>query len=133
MKVSILWASALCLFGGLSAVAGKKITSFPKPPGIQAYDHPDPNADIIDGVFDQPIDHYDLSKGTFSNRFWFSTKYWKGPGSPVFLFMPGESDASQYLGYLDNSTIPGLYAEFFGGLVIVIERMFLGLLIMSLR
>lgn len=122
MKASALWASALCLFGSLSSVAGKKISSFPKPPGVKAYDHPDPNAGYINGTFDQLLDHNDPSKGTFSNRFWYETKYWKGPGSPVFLFMPGESDASLFTGYLFNTTLPGLYAQYFGGLVIVIER-----------
>ncbi|CAK7228507.1 hypothetical protein SCUCBS95973_006904 [Sporothrix curviconia] len=127
MKTSTLWASALCALSGLSSVvSGKKAHMFPKPPGVKALDNPNPNGGIVNATFQQPVDHNDPSKGTFSNRFWFNTQYWKGPGSPVFLFMPGESDASDYLGYLYNSTIPGLYAEVFGGLVVIIEHRYWG-------
>ncbi len=122
MKTS-LWASALCLVSSLSSAAARKVNSFPKPPGVRAYDHPANATNYGVGTFDQPVDHFDPSKGTFSNRFWFDTTYYKGSGSPVFLFMPGESDASDYLGYMDESTLPGLYAKLFGGMVVLLERM----------
>lgn len=38
-------------------------------------------------TFDQPIDHSNPSLGTFKQRYWYNTTYWKGPGSPVsYLF-----------------------------------------------
>lgn len=35
------------------------------------------------GLFQQQLDHNDPSKGTFSQKFWWNTEYWGGPGSPV--------------------------------------------------
>jgi len=35
------------------------------------------------GFFDQPIDHSDLSLGTFSQRYWYNYTNWGGPGHPV--------------------------------------------------
>lgn len=37
-------------------------------------------------TFDQPIDHNNPSLGTFKQRYWYNTTYWKGPGSPVSIF-----------------------------------------------
>lgn len=34
-------------------------------------------------TFEQPIDHSNPSLGTFKQRYWYNTTYWKGPGSPV--------------------------------------------------
>lgn len=36
-------------------------------------------------TFPQLIDHSDPSLGTFPQRYWWNTTYWKGPGSPVWL------------------------------------------------
>ena len=38
---------------------------------------------VGNGTFQQPIDHNDLSKGTFSTSFWYNATSWSGPGSPV--------------------------------------------------
>jgi hypothetical protein len=76
-------------------------------------------------TFTQLIDHEIPETGTFSQRYWWSTEFWKGPGSPVVLMTPGEIDAAGYTGYLSNRTLTGLFAQTIGGAVIVIERMFL--------
>src|ERR1700710_723548 len=34
-------------------------------------------------VFNQLIDHNNPSLGTFQQRYWYSTEFWNGPGSPV--------------------------------------------------
>ena len=34
-------------------------------------------------VFDQFIDHENPSFGTFQQRYWVNSEFWKGPGSPV--------------------------------------------------
>ena len=73
-------------------------------------------------TFAQILDHNDLSKGTFSQRFWWNAEYWAGPGSPVVLFTPGEIAADNYGGYLTNQTITGLYAQEIKGAVIMVER-----------
>ena len=117
-----IWASAVCLLGSaICGVSAAKQSVFSKPPGVRAVETVY-SREYANATFQQPIDHNDPSKGTFSNRFWFNSEYWKGPGSPVFLFMVGEEAADNYLGYLDNTTVPGRYAEKFGGLTIVIER-----------
>lgn len=38
-----------------------------------------------EATFEQLLDHHNSSKGTFSQRYWWSTEYWGGPGSPVRL------------------------------------------------
>jgi len=35
------------------------------------------------GVFDQPIDHTNISLGTFPQRYWYNYTNWGGPGYPV--------------------------------------------------
>jgi hypothetical protein len=35
------------------------------------------------GVFTQPIDHKDPSIGNFTQRYWFNSSLWGGPGYPV--------------------------------------------------
>jgi len=32
------------------------------------------------GTFDQLIDHANPKLGTFEQRFWYGTEFWKGPG-----------------------------------------------------
>jgi hypothetical protein len=109
---------------GLFAAGAAAVASpfdFLQRPKLQPRSHPNPEA-IGNATFDQLLDHSDPSLGTFSQRYWFNAEYWGGPGSPVFLLNPGEEDASLALGYLTNDTLPGLYAQLFNGLVIVIER-----------
>ncbi|KAE8391735.1 serine carboxypeptidase S28-domain-containing protein [Aspergillus alliaceus] len=77
-------------------------------------------------TFEQLLDHHDASKGVFSQRYWWSTEYWGGPGSPVVLFTPGESAADGYEGYLTNNTLTGLYAQEIQGAVVLIEHRYWG-------
>ena len=44
----------------------------------------------------------------------------------VILFTPGETEAAPYTGWLTNRTLLGLYAQEFGGAMIMLERMWLG-------
>ena len=37
-------------------------------------------------IFEQNIDHDNPSFGTFKQRYWVNTEFWKGPGSPVCSF-----------------------------------------------
>lgn len=51
-----------------------------------------------------PIDHDDLSVGTYKNRYWVSEEHYL-PGGPVFVYDVGEMDAEQPAKtYLTNST-----------------------------
>lgn len=68
-----------------------------KPFGVKQRPHQ--NLDVVgSGVFEQPIDHKNPSKGSFLQRYWWDARSWKGPGSPVFVFNPGETAADNYLG-----------------------------------
>jgi hypothetical protein len=79
------------------------------------------------GTFEQLLDHSDPSKGTFSQRFWYGTEYWKGPGSPIILVNPGEQTATGFnVTYTTKQRLPGLFAEALGGAVVVIEHRYWG-------
>ncbi|KAK4175357.1 putative serine protease [Triangularia setosa] len=76
--------------------------------------------------FSQFIDHSNPSLGSFSQRYWWDTSYWEGPGSPVVVFSPGEASAEYYSGFLTNQTIVGLYAQAVGGAIILLEHRYWG-------
>ncbi|MCJ1433440.1 hypothetical protein MMC27_002800 [Xylographa pallens] len=76
--------------------------------------------------FEQLLDHDHPELGTFSQKYWYNSQYWAGPGSPVVLFTPGEVAAAGYTGYLTNETITGLYAEAIGGAVVLLEHRYWG-------
>jgi hypothetical protein len=110
--------------------------------------HPVPphsDSTIHNETFCQYISHEDHSLGEFSQRYWYSTEFWKGPGSPVSIefnpsslvwfhpiseinllkvvfFNPGEVAADNYTGYLTNKTLTGLLAEAIGAAVVMLER-----------
>lgn len=111
-----LAAPSLAQFKPLTAAAIQKRSR-----GIKQHAHPSPDL-VSNGTFDQLLDHRDAGKGTFKQRYWWDASHWQGPGSPVFLFNVGESAADKFVGYLEEGTISGKYAEEFGGAVIVIER-----------
>ncbi|KAH8423270.1 putative serine peptidase [Aspergillus melleus] len=77
-------------------------------------------------TFQQLLDHHDPSKGTFSQRYWWSTEFWGGPGSPVILFTPGEVAADGYQGYLTNKTLTGHYAQEVQAAVVLVEHRYWG-------
>ncbi|KAE8149662.1 serine carboxypeptidase S28-domain-containing protein [Aspergillus avenaceus] len=74
-----------------------------------------------------PIDHDDPSVGTYDNRYWVSTEFYK-PGGPVFVFDAGESAADPYadvyLGGGDNFFTQ--YLKDFHGVGIVWEHRYYG-------
>lgn len=45
-------------------------------------------------TFKQYIDHNNKDLGTFEQFYFYSTEFYGGPGSPVILFTPGETNAS---------------------------------------
>ncbi|KAI9742271.1 MAG: hypothetical protein M1818_004171 [Claussenomyces sp. TS43310] len=77
-------------------------------------------------TFEQLLDHDNPDLGTFSQRYWYNTEYWKGPGSPVVLFTPGESAADGYDAYLTNRSITGYFAQELEGAVILLEHRYWG-------
>jgi len=87
---------------------------------------PPADAAVQNATFEQLLDHDDPSRGTFSQFYYFSTKYWKGPGSPVILFTPGEVNATRYTTYLDVNRTTGVLAERIGAATIVLEHRYWG-------
>ncbi|RYP15867.1 hypothetical protein DL766_009291 [Monosporascus sp. MC13-8B] len=76
--------------------------------------------------FEQYIDHENPGFGTFSQTYWYNATYWKGPGSPIILFTPGEVAAAGYTGYLTDAAITGLIAKEVGGAVLLVEHRYWG-------
>jgi hypothetical protein len=54
------------------------VQPIPVPPAVQIESTFTGNA-----TYKQHISHADHSLGDFSQRYWWSTEFWKGPGSPV--------------------------------------------------
>ncbi|KAF9881706.1 hypothetical protein CkaCkLH20_00852 [Colletotrichum karsti] len=93
--------------------------------GLKPRELSDPDA-VVNGTFDQLLDHTDPSKGTFKQRYWFNAEHWGGPGYPVFMVNAGESEADGYLYFLNNGTIMYKYAEQFQGAIILFEHRYYG-------
>ncbi|KAL2162502.1 hypothetical protein VTH06DRAFT_7416 [Thermothelomyces fergusii] len=79
------------------------------------------------GTFDQLIDHANPSLGTFKQRYWYGTEFWKGPGSPIYLVSPGEQPADGFnRTWLSTARLSGVMANQTGGAVIVLEHRYWG-------
>ncbi len=78
------------------------------------------------GVFQQMVDHGNASLGTFPQRYYYNSEFWKGPGSPVVLFTPGEEGLDGYEGYASNGTITGMFAQAIGAAVVLFEHRYWG-------
>ncbi|KAF2215786.1 hypothetical protein CERZMDRAFT_81896 [Cercospora zeae-maydis SCOH1-5] len=82
---------------------------------------------VVQKTFDQLIDHSNPALGTFKQRYWYSTEFWKGEGSPVVVFYGGSDDASEFDFWVNSDyAIPGLIAERVGAAVVLVEQRFLG-------
>jgi hypothetical protein len=77
-------------------------------------------------TFEQPIDHKNPELGNFSQFYYWSDEYYKGPGSPVILFTPGEANVTGYNTYLGINRTTGVIAQEIGAAVIVIEHRYWG-------
>jgi hypothetical protein len=78
MKGSILSFVSL-----LAAAASAVRLGRPVPPSLKLSEAEAAAATNGNGTFQQLLDHTDPSKGTFSQSYWWSYEFWKGPGSPV--------------------------------------------------
>lgn len=76
--------------------------------------------------FEQYIDHDNPALGTFNQTYWYNATFWKGPGSPIVLFTPGEVAATGYTSYLTDQALTGLIAKEVGGAVILVEHRYWG-------
>lgn len=79
------------------------------------------------GTFDQLLDHSRPELGTFKQRFWYGTEFWKGPGSPIILVNPGEQSAEGFnKTYTTTQRLSGLFAKETGGAVVIMEHRYWG-------
>ncbi|KAK4193206.1 putative serine peptidase [Podospora australis] len=82
--------------------------------------------------FTQPVDHNNAELGTWEQLYCVNPAQWQGPGSPVVIMTPGESgiypsiSANRGYTFLDNTTMPGLYAQAIGAATVVIEHRYFG-------
>ncbi|KAI2775982.1 serine carboxypeptidase S28-domain-containing protein [Daldinia loculata] len=76
--------------------------------------------------FEQYIDHNNPDFGVFNQTYWYNATFWKGPGSPVILFTPGEVAATGYVSYMTDQALTGLIAKEVGGAVILVEHRYWG-------
>lgn len=82
---------------------------------------------IIQGSFDQLVDHNNISMGTFKQRYWYSLEFWAGPGSPVSFFNPGDEPADDFVFWVNSDYAkPGLVAKAIGGAIVLLENRYYG-------
>ncbi|KAL1612112.1 hypothetical protein SLS60_000335 [Paraconiothyrium brasiliense] len=84
------------------------------------------NVSQANATFEQWVSHSNHSLGTFPQFYWYSTQWWKGPGSPVILHTPGELNASSYNVFLTTNRTTGLLAQELGAAIIVLEHRYWG-------
>ncbi|KAL9085243.1 MAG: hypothetical protein Q9165_007677 [Trypethelium subeluteriae] len=118
----------ICLFFAVTATARSVQDSFN---WRSAWHLPGRNAQAVpamgNATFEQLIDHNDPSLGTFSQFYYYSTEFWKGPGSPIVLFTPGEVNVTGYQSYLSTNRTTGVEAQKIGAAVIVLEHRYWGM------
>jgi hypothetical protein len=79
------------------------------------------------GTFEQLLDHSNPSLGTFAQRYWYGTQYWKGPGSPVIFVNPGEQAGDNFnVSYTTAQRLTGLMAQEMGAAVVIMEHRYWG-------
>lgn len=76
--------------------------------------------------FDQLIDHNRPELGTFKQRYYYSTDYWQGPGSPISMEGPSKNPLKLEGVFLTNRTMVALIAQSLGGAAVILEHRFYG-------
>ncbi len=72
--------------------------------------------------FDQLLDHTNPSLGTFKQRYFFSSQYFRDQGSPIILSTPGEQAIDGFQGDLDGPALQNAMMQVFGAAGVVLER-----------
>lgn len=95
-----------------------------QPPGPQQ--HSD-YSEFPEQFFEQPIDHTDLSQGTFKQRYWISTRHYvPGSGGPVIVLDGGETSGEDRLPFLDTGIVE-ILTNATGGVGVVLEHRYYGM------
>jgi hypothetical protein len=77
--------------------------------------------------FQQPLNHSDFNLGFFNEWYSWNATFWKGAASPIVIYLPGESEASEFLEFAkpDVSTV-GVIAQAIGAAVVILEHRYFG-------
>mmetsp|Transcript_24688 Transcript_24688/g.53252 ORF Transcript_24688/g.53252 Transcript_24688/m.53252 type:complete len:407 (+) Transcript_24688:170-1390(+) len=119
------WARATAALSIVLIVALSYRNSFNSKPSINLALSDEDFHDQDEAQFydDQLVDHFNGDTSTWSNRYYKSTNYFKGPGHPIFMVVGGE-------GALDHGMLYPFVtqhlAPYFGAAVIQIEHRFYG-------
>ncbi|KAM3437764.1 hypothetical protein MY4824_003598 [Beauveria thailandica] len=105
------------LMGSMKTITGTLLSDAAKEPSTD---------NTTMGYFDQLIDHSRPELGTFKQRYFYSTAYYKGPGSPVSVAAPGEVAANEKYMSLTNKTMAGFIAQNLGAAIVTLEHRFYG-------
>ncbi|KAG5930960.1 hypothetical protein E4U53_002032 [Claviceps sorghi] len=81
-------------------------------------------AKIKSATFRQLIDHQKPELGTFSQRYWYSTQWYAGPGAPIVLRTPEEAEG--WDGFVLNTTQSGMFGQTNRAAVISLEHRYYG-------
>jgi len=77
--------------------------------------------------FTQPLNHFDNSSETFSQRFWVNTRHYHPHArGPVFVLDGGETSGEDRLPFLDTG-IMEILAKATGGVSVVLEHRYYGM------
>ncbi|KAF2214501.1 hypothetical protein CERZMDRAFT_8269, partial [Cercospora zeae-maydis SCOH1-5] len=78
-------------------------------------------------TFVQPLHHQMPDLGTFELALYWNITYWAGPGSPIVVWLPGETKADRHLVHSrPEFSIVGVIAENLGAAVLVPEHRYYG-------
>jgi hypothetical protein len=78
-------------------------------------------------TFSQFFDHSNPDLGTFEQFYYYNTTFWQGPGSPVILYTPGESNVTvDDTIHFNFSSTTGILAEEIGAAIIILEHRYWG-------
>jgi hypothetical protein len=78
-------------------------------------------------TFTQPLNHRTPELGTFKVNYYWNITLWAGPGSPVVVFLPGETKADRHLVHSrPDYSIVGVIAQNLRAAVLVLEHRYYG-------
>ncbi|KAH8835052.1 peptidase S28 [Flagelloscypha sp. PMI_526] len=76
--------------------------------------------------FEQPVDHFNASYGTFKQRYWVSTRHYTAGGSgPVIVLDGGETSGEDRLPFLDTGIVD-ILARATNGVGVILEHRYYG-------
>ncbi|KAG5995093.1 hypothetical protein E4U43_003115 [Claviceps pusilla] len=79
---------------------------------------------VKNATFRQLIDHRRPELGTFSQRYFYNSEWYVGPGAPIILRTPDEAEV--WPGYTKNNSQAAVFAKTNGAAVVALEHRYYG-------